>query len=249
MRERVRGVIAALTFLTAIPAGRRAAIAAPDLRRGVALFPLVGALVGAIVAVTAWGAAQFTTPLVAAVLGVTAGASVTAAIHLDGLADTADGVGAALAGGDVERAMADPRSGPFGVVALSLDLLLRAAAIAALLGLDRFPWEVVGAAALARAGPVALALVYPYAGADHGRGGWTASLDRRRCLVAVGIGAAIAVATAGVGAIAMIISAAAVSVIVGRWSARRLSGMRGDTYGAVTELSETLAVTAAAATA
>ena len=180
MRERTRTAIAALTFLTAVPVGRRAAIAAADLVRSVLLFPIVGAAVGALVGLSSWGAVLVLPPFVAAVIGVAVGILVTGAMHLDGVADTADGVGAALSGGDPGSAMADARLGTFGVAILVIDLLLKTAVLAALIDGGSFPWPVVAAAALGRGAVVALALFVGYSGPDGRTGSWTGSLDRRR---------------------------------------------------------------------
>ena len=113
MRERVRPVLAAISFLSAVPVGRAVELGPRDLRQSAALFPVVGAVVGALVAVVAWGSAQVLPTFVAAVLGVAAGVAVTAALHLDGLGDVADGVGASMAGSDPARGWgpsASPRS-------------------------------------------------------------------------------------------------------------------------------------------
>ena len=67
------------------------------------LFPVVGAAVGALVATVAWGAAQVLPPFAAAILGVASGVAATAALHLDGLGDVADGIGASLGGRDPRR--------------------------------------------------------------------------------------------------------------------------------------------------
>ena len=124
MRERTRPVAAALSFLTAMPVGRRAQLDGRDLRRGAALFPLVGAVVGALVATVTWAAAQVLPTFAAAILGVASGVAATAALHLDGLGDVADGIGASLGGRDPREAMRDPRLGTFGIAAVALDLLL-----------------------------------------------------------------------------------------------------------------------------
>ena len=58
MRERTWPVVAALSFLTAVPVARGTRLGERDLRRGVVLFPVVGAAVGAVVAAAAWGAAH-----------------------------------------------------------------------------------------------------------------------------------------------------------------------------------------------
>jgi adenosylcobinamide-GDP ribazoletransferase len=247
VRDGLRAAIAAFGFLTAIPLGRRAAIATGDLARGVLVFPLVGALVGALVALVAWLAAVPLPPLPAAALGVTAGVGLTGAMHLDGLADTADGIGAALAGQDPTAAMADPRLGTFGGAAVALDLLLKVSVLAGFLGTGGFPWVVLAAGALARAAMLALLLVLPYAGPGDGAGAWTGSVARARYLVAIAIAAAIGLVTAGATFPPMVIVAALVGLGVGAWSSRHLSGMRGDTLGAAAELTETLALTAALA--
>ena len=247
MRDGVRSAIAALTFLTAVPVGRRAAITPTDLRRGLVLFPIVGAAVGAAMGLVVWGTAQVVPPLPAAVLGVAAGVFLTGAMHLDGLADSADGVGAALSGRDPRDVMADPRLGTFGGAALTLDLLLKVSVFAAFATQARFPWDAIAAGALGRMSILGLAVALPYVGPDDGAGAWTARLDRRRCLAALGIGATIAVATSGLTSLAMVAAAGVVCVAVGRWSTRHLDGMRGDTFGAAAELTETLVLTAALA--
>ena len=96
MRERTWPVVAALSFLTAVPVARGTRLGERDLRRGVVLFPVVGAAVGAVAAAAAWGAAHLLPTFPAAILGVASGVAVTAALHLDGLGDVADGIGASL---------------------------------------------------------------------------------------------------------------------------------------------------------
>src|SRR5215510_515774 len=132
MSDRTRPVRAALSFLTAVPVGRGVELGERDLRRGAALFPLVGAAIGALVALVAWASAQVLPAFAAAVIGVAAGVGATAALHLDGLGDVADGLGASLAGGDPAEAMRDPRLGTFGIAAVALDLPLKTSLLAAL---------------------------------------------------------------------------------------------------------------------
>lgn len=242
MRSGVRSVFAAVTFLTAIPLGRRAAIAPRHLESGALLFPLVGGLVGGVVATTAWVASLAFPPMIAGVIGVACGILVTGALHLDGLADVADGVGAALSGGDPTEAMRDPRLGVFGGTALVLDLLLKVSVVAALAEGETFPTEAIAAGAVARVAPVALASALPYIGPRHA---WTRAVGWRTFLGASVLAVAIGVVTAGWAFAPMVIVAAAGTSIVGRWAAVRLGGTTGDVFGAALELSETLALAAA----
>lgn len=204
----------------------------------------MGAFVGLLSGSIAWTAALALPDLPAAILGVALAVGATGALHLDGLADTADGVGASLAGGEPADAMADPRLGTWGGAVLVLDLLLRVTVLSTLLGDGRFPWAAVAAGALSRTSIVALAWAVPYGGPDHGTGAWTLGLGGRRCLTGVVIGVGIGVLTVGVRLVPMIAIAALICVPIAWWSKARLGGMRGDTFGAAAEATETLALTA-----
>ena len=248
MRDGLRSAVAAVAFLTAVPIGRRTDIDARGLRGGLILFPAVGALVGALTATVAWGSAIVLPPFPAAALGVAAGVSVTAAMHLDGLADSADGLGAALSGGDPPAAMHDPRLGVFGGAAIALDLLLKVSVLSALVAGPRFPVEAIAAGALGRAAAIALMTTLPYAGRPgSGTGRWTLDVAFGPCLIGVVSAMVVGVLTVGPAFGAMAAAGVVVAAIVGRWSSRRLGGVTGDTLGAAAELTETLALTAALA--
>src|SRR5262245_8531807 len=244
MSERTRPVLAALSFLSAVPVGRRVELGERDLRRGAALFPAVGGAIGALVARVAWGAAQVLPAFAAAVVGVASGVAATAALHLDGLGDVADGVGASLAGGDPAQAMRDPRLGTFGIAAIALDLLLKASLLSALV-VTGFPWPVVAAGALSRVAPVAMTWRLPYAGG--GTGTWMNHVGSAPVVLASIVALAIAIPSAGMSTLGMIAAVAAASALVGWWSARRLGGITGDGFGAAIELGETLALAVAVA--
>ena len=244
MPDRTRPVLAALSFLSAVPVGRRVQLGERDLRRGAALFPAVGAGIGALMALVAWGSAQILPAFAAAVIGVACGVAATAALHLDGLGDVADGVGASLSGGDPAPAMRDPRLGTFGIIAIVLDLLLKTTLMSALLAVG-FPWPVVAAGALARVTPVALAWRLRYVGG--GGGTWMDGIGAGAVVVASATGLLIAVPSAGVATIGMFVSMLVAGSTIGRWSNRRLGGITGDGFGAAIELAETLALLVAVA--
>ncbi len=235
MSDRLRPIAAALSFLTAVPVGRDPTIGERDLQRGAALFPLVGAAVGALVALVAWASAFVVPPFVAGVLGVACGVAITAAIHLDALGDIADGMGASLAGRDPRAAMRDPRLGTFGVTAIGLDLLLKASLVTALVG-DGFPWAVVAAGALSRLAPIVLAGRSPYTGA--GIGGWTQGLNIRTRSIAAVLAFSIAVPCVGWTTVGMLAGLAVAAAPIVWWSNRHLGGLTGDGFGAATELAD-----------
>ncbi|OLT16783.1 hypothetical protein BJF80_05590 [Serinicoccus sp. CUA-874] len=147
----------ATSFLTRVPLPQREGF---DLARAAWAFPIVGAGVGAVVGALAWGASLLVPPLVAATLAVLAEVLLTGALHLDGLADCADGCG----GRDREsrlRIMKDHAVGVYGTAAVVLALVLQIAAVQALLGSLEW-WGVVAVlasvGALSRSGMLTVAL-------------------------------------------------------------------------------------------
>ena len=92
----------------------------------------MGALLGAAVGLVWWGANELWSPLVAATLAVAADVALTGALHVDGLADTADGVLPHLDRDRRLAVMAEPDVGAFGVTAVVLTLGLRVAVLASL---------------------------------------------------------------------------------------------------------------------
>lgn len=244
MRERTRPFLAALSFLTAVPVRRGMVLGAQDLRRAAVLFPIVGAAVGASVGIVAWGAAQVLAPLPAGVLGVASGVALTAALHVDGLGDVADGIGASLGGRDPTEAMRDPRLGTFGVATVALDLLLKSSLLAALV-VTSFPWQLVAAGSISRVAPIAMALRLPYRGGGTGR--WTDGIGAGATVAASVVGLAISIPSAGLATPAMVFAVAVVATLLGAWSRRRLGGATGDVFGAAIELGETFALMAALA--
>jgi adenosylcobinamide-GDP ribazoletransferase len=234
-------VLAAVAFLTRVPVGR-VELGRDDVARGSVLFPLVGAGIGLVVGLVAAGSDSRLGPLLAAALAVAFEALLTGAIHLDGLADTADGLGA----GTRERALAVMREGAigaFGATALGVDLLVKTAALAAILSGPAPMLALVAAFAVGRAAPLALAAAFPYAREEDGIG--RALAGRPWPAVGVALGIVVAVGALGMRGL-WIAGAAAVAVAALALVARRLGGVTGDVLGAAAELGTTFALVGAA---
>jgi adenosylcobinamide-GDP ribazoletransferase len=121
----VRGLVIAIQFLTRLPSPRVAADEAA-FAASMRWFPVVGLIVGAIVAAGGWAGALLD-PWLGALAALMLWVGVTGALHLDGLADFADASGAAHKDrGRLLAVLSDPHVGSFGVVAIVLQLIAKA---------------------------------------------------------------------------------------------------------------------------
>ncbi len=245
----MQAFLVALQFLTCIPVRMPGPPRPEAVSASLVHYPAVGLVLGLILGAAAWTMPDLP-PLLRAALLLAAWVPLTGAMHLDGLADSADAwVGGHGDPGRTLDIMKDPRAGPAGVTAVVLVLMVKLAALAALPGPD-LPRALVLATVLGRTA-VAVLFLTTRCVRDAGLGAALARhLPRRavRLAAAVVVFAVLALGgAAGAGALA---AAAAVLLLLRRAMQRRLGGTTGDTAGALVELTETailvtLAVTAA----
>jgi adenosylcobinamide-GDP ribazoletransferase len=240
----------ALSFLTVL--GR----AARPNERTLTWFPVVGVAIGAIVGLVWWAAGRLWPAAVAATLAVAADAIVTGCLHLDGLADAADGLLPAVGRSRRLEIMADPRVGAFGAVALILVLFARTASLAAT---TPKPLVVMGLWCGSRTLMAVVARTVPYARDEGGMAssfvgdaephGRRSGLPPWAPVAAYGMAAAIALVLAGAGLKGLaVIAAALLGMGAVVWLAqRRIGGYTGDVLGAGGVLAETLGLLALAA--
>jgi len=161
-RLALRGVRAAFLSFSRLPLGGFP-YAPEEWRWAAAHLPLVGVVVGAFSAAAWWLARSVGLGAnLAALLGVASSVLLTGALHEDGFADAADGLGGAHGGKRALEIMKDSRIGSYGALALTFSILSRAAALAEL---SPEHWFVLlEVHCLARVGPVWLMQREPYAG-------------------------------------------------------------------------------------
>ena len=233
----LRPLFCAVGFLTRLPVPH-VALADRDVARSAGFFAWVGLGIGGLMWALSLGLTRLGTVL-SALLLVTVWAWVTGGLHLDGLADTVDG----LSGGRGDRArtleiMRDSRIGSHGATALVLGLALKCAALwrARELGVDAV-WFVP---AVARFGCTVLLASFPYAraqGLGSAFAGQVGVLEVLLGLVAVLTPVALlqgGVAGYGVGATVGILCALGLALRV----QQRLGGLTGDVHGAAIEVCE-----------
>lgn len=234
----LRDLKVALLFLTRLPVQVDGAVTMRDLAAAVYAFPLVGAVIGLLAGLAYWIALQLNLPaLPAALIAIVTMLLLTGALHEDGLADTADGLG----GRDRARAleiMADSRIGSFGALALMVSLLARLIALAPMWDPRQVAIVLVGAAMASRAVMPVVMLLQPSARGD-GLAAATGRPEPVRVMLGcfLAIGATVMLLPLAV-AVPALVASAALSLLVAAWLGRRLGGCTGDTLGAVQQVAE-----------
>jgi adenosylcobinamide-GDP ribazoletransferase len=241
------GLRLAGTLLTAVPIpGGAAAHGAPDRRTAAAAMywaPAIGLALGAAAAgVLLACRAAHSGPLLAAVLATAVLAALTRGLHLDGLADLADGLGSRQPARRALEIMKQSDIGPFGVVTIVLTVLIQVSALARAEQIGRGPVAVMAAAVTARlAMMLACRSGVPSAPPD-GLGALVAGTVRP---LLGGILVLAALAAAGVlGWIYPVAMAVAlvISLAVTTMATHRLGGITGDVLGAVAEVAATACI-------
>lgn len=229
----MRAIVIAFAFLTRLPMPN----VAWDVRAQAASlkwYPLVGLVLGLLFVLVAW-CLRHVPALPAGALMLVLWVVITGALHLDGLADSAD----AWVGGLGDRArtlaiMKDPRCGPAGVMSLVLVSLLKFAALSAVR--DPLPWALLLPPLLARGALVALFLTTPYV-REKGLGAPLSGAPALGCHIAVALTLIITFVFGYAG-----LKALAAALVVGylwrRTCVHRIGGFTGDTAGAMVELIE-----------
>ncbi|WP_085675356.1 MULTISPECIES: adenosylcobinamide-GDP ribazoletransferase [unclassified Pseudomonas] len=227
----------ALQFLSSLPVRLPGMPAPREMGRSLLCYPLVGVLFGLLL----WGASHLLqsvpAPLHAALL-LALWVLLSGALHLDGLADSAD---AWLGGfGDRERTlqiMKDPRSGPIAVVTLVLVLLLKFCALWVLVeqeaGMALLLAPVVGRAAM-----LGLFLATPYVRRGGLGQALAEHLPRRAARWVLLISVLVCLLLGGMRAVLPMLVAFAVFIGLRRLMCKRLGGTTGDTAGAMLEILE-----------
>ena len=228
-----------LQFLTIIPLPFNLRWEKDDLGRSLAVFPLAGLTIGALLA----GADYLLTPLLSRPLEdallITLLAAITGALHLDGLADVCDGIAARGSRERFLEIMKDSRVGAVGVVGLMLGLLLKWQALAVV------PQEIKWQALLlfptiARFGQVQT-IVFAKNARNDGLGSTLiAAAGPSRLLIAGALTLAVAWALLQLKGL-IVMAAILVSTWLFRtWFDRKLGGITGDVVGCINELNEIL---------
>lgn len=229
---------AAIKFLTILPVPGGWSGDEKTLARSVPCFPLVGLVIGLIAAAFDYAVGQILPPLPASTLTVLVLICLPGGMHMDGLADTADGFFSARPRDKMMEIMRDSRIGVMGVLAVAFVVLLKITLLVNISGASR--WVLILIMPLAgRAAIVALMTALPYVRPEGGLATlFAGSRSWLRCLWAWGALFAVAGGLAQWTGIAAAIVALVITALFILYNRSKLGGYTGDTLGAVCELAE-----------
>lgn len=236
--------LAAVQFLTSIPVPLKRALSPEQLGRTTAYFPLVGLIIGGILAGLNWLLLYILPASVVNALLITALAIITGAMHLDGFTDTCDGIAGHKTVEERWRVMRDSRTGAFGVVGVALLLLIE------YVSLNNVPDYLMTAVlifmpVISRWAMVYAIFAYPYA-RPEGLGANYKKATRwpqftTATLITVAAAAALVLLFSYTGMI-LIAGVWLVTSILSFYFKHKFAGLTGDTYGAINEAAEVTAL-------
>jgi adenosylcobinamide-GDP ribazoletransferase len=230
--------LAAVQFLTVCPVPASIEIDERDLGASVPFFPIVGIIIGAAAALLDYGLGYILPLSVTSVLLVVFLIAVSSSLHMDGLADTADGFLSSRPREMILEIMQDSRVGPMGVVVITCVLLLKLTLLVAVPQVARW-WVLLMTPFAGRCALLINMAIIPYARPEGGLGTifyptcfWLQLAWVFVLLTVVGWLAA------GLAGLAVGIAAFAFSIIFAFYVKSKIGGSTGDTLGAACEIME-----------
>jgi adenosylcobinamide-GDP ribazoletransferase len=235
-----------ISLCTRLPVGPSAPVGEGEVARASWTFPIAGLVVGLVGALVYWLAVRVNAaPQPAAALALAATMLLAGAMHEDGLADTADGLGGKTREQKLEI-MRDSRIGTFGACALVISLMLRWSTVADIAEPHFVAVALIAAHVAARAVLPAFMRLVPTARSDG------LSNDAGRpplpgVVAALILGVICLLFTLGVtGTVVALLMLALAGLLLARLATRQFGGQTGDVLGAMEQLAETAILLVAA---
>jgi adenosylcobinamide-GDP ribazoletransferase len=236
----VDGLRRALGFLTIYPLRATDTWTPETLGSSMVYYPLVGLFIGLALWVLSVLLSQVLPMSIVSVMLLGCLALMTGGLHLDGLADTIDGLSGGYSREETLQIFKDPHVGTMAVVGVVLVLLLKYASLNVLPSDALLP-ALVLMTTLSRASMVQLACFSPYARASGGVGEpFVRGIRREHFLITVGLTVGIALLFSGLRGVFIWMLVSLVTLGYQTYCRERLSGITGDVLGATNEANEAL---------
>lgn len=230
----MRDFITCLEFLTRVRFSKRTDWRDEDFSRSVPYFPLVGLVIGFLLAAVNYGLFYIETPLFLRVtLLLLAEIIITGGLMYDGFMDTADGVFSARSRERMLEIMKDSHVGSNAVLAIIILLLLKIAAYLELSG-ETLTWVLLTMSVATRTFMVVFIVNFPYARKEGIGHMFTKYAKPFYTYIAFAVCAGI-IAACGLQYLAVAGICFTVTLIIAQYLKTQLGGLTGDTYGALTE--------------
>jgi adenosylcobinamide-GDP ribazoletransferase len=236
--------LAALQFLTSIPVTVRRELTAAQLGRSTAWFPAVGLIIGGTLALFNWLLAFILPRAVVSALLIVILAMLTGALHLDGLADTCDGLAGRRSAAERWRIMRDSHTGAFGVIGIVLVLLVKYISLNSVAASCLTP-ALVFMPVVSRWAMVYAVFAFPYARPAGLGGPYKQATHWPQFTVATAFTVVVAAALFPIFAstgLLLIPGVWIIATILAFYLKRKFAGLTGDTYGAINEVGEATAL-------
>ena len=232
--------LAALSFLTIVPVSLRREASPEEIGGSIAYFPVVGVIIGLVLAGLNWLLSLFLPLAVVNGLLIAALVILTGAMHLDGFVDTCDGIAGHKTVAERWQVMRDSRVGAFGVVSVVLLLLVK------YVSLSNVPGDLMIATLLfmplvSRWAVVFAIFAYPYARSLGLGAAFKQGTRWPQFTVATFITIVVSIALIPIFhllGLAILFCVAIVTVLLAVYFKTKFSGLTGDTYGAINEVTE-----------
>jgi len=230
--------LAGFRFLTVIPVSWRSEKDGDFFQSSLIWFPFIGLLIGSVIVLTGFLFINVLPPSLSAVLAMILLAGFSGCLHLDGLADSGDGL---LSSRPRERAliiMRDSHTGAMGMIAVVFVLLGKYAALSSLAG-SAFLAAIFLIPIAGRTAILLSMAILPYARSGDGLGKLFYSTDSRIVAVLGLLFCAIITSFISFKYVLFVLAAILLPVaFFSFWCFKKLGGATGDTLGAVCELTE-----------
>ncbi len=239
----------ALSFLSIIPRPFRGETSAKEIERSLSYFPVVGVVLGIILAGLNWLLGLLLPTTVVYGLLLVALVIITGGMHLDGFADTCDGIAGHKTAEERLRIMRDSRVGAFGAIGIFLLLLIK------YVSLTSVPESLVMTTlvlmpVVSRWAMVYAIVAYPYARPTGLGQAFKQGATWLRFTIATIITLAVSLALTHwanityfyLATVAIILGVWVVTLGLATYLKRKFAGLSGDTYGAINEVAEVMAL-------
>lgn len=237
----MRYYIIAMQFLTIIPLPFRVRCDKEDLGRSLAMFPLAGLTIGALLAGLDWLISPWLTRSLCDALLITALSAITGVLHLDGLADVCDGIAARGGRERFLEVMKDSHIGAAGGAGLVLGLLLKWQALVAVPA--GIKWQALLLfPAMARFAQVQTVVFARNARQDGLGSAFISGAGGMQLLISGALTLVVAWYLAGIRGLIVLLAAITITWLLKNWFRHRIGGITGDVIGCISELNEILSL-------